>query len=116
MKQQIITKRVQYGSLSYRILNYARFKTRLDDGCFSADDYQSFLSNPIKPSVLSKSIKTLLKNGHLETASKDRYRFVDNDVLKELDLRYKDTLHNKAVKNRSRNAKAELDELHSDDF
>lgn len=90
MGSPIIVQRVKYASLSYRILNYAKFKSRIGDGCFSVNNYQNFLSKSLRPSDVIRSVNSLLNNGHLVKVGGERFRFVDTQVLAQIDFKHKD--------------------------
>lgn len=114
----IIRKKVQYGSLAYKILNYARFRSRQGDGTFSSAEYQEFRFKSVRPSYVQRAINSLVRNGHLQKVGENRFRFTDTNVLPELDLLYKDTLWDKTKNNRNRHNKylQELRDIQSDDF
>lgn len=118
MGNPIIKSKVQYGSLAYKILNYARFMNRQGDGTFSVAKYQEFRFKGVKPSYIKRSIDSLLRNGHLQKIGEDRYKYVETRVLFELDSAYKETLWRKAKNNRKRyrEAREEIDDIQSDDF
>lgn len=118
MSNPIIYKRVQHGSLAYRILNYARFMSRQKDGTFSVEDYRGFRFKTVKPSYIKRSIDSLVRHGHLQKIGNDRYRYTESDVLYEIDRVYKDTLYTKVKSNKRRHPKEreELEDIQSDDF
>lgn len=116
MASIIISQRVQHASPSYLILNYARFKSRIGDRCFSIDDYKKFLIHPTGKFNLQRAVDSLLKNGHLEKVTNDRYRYVDTKVLTELDSRYKESMWKVSNYRKNNKAKSELDDIYSDEF
>lgn len=118
MSNQIIKQRVKYGSLGYKILNYARFRSRQGDGTFSVQEYQEFRYKTVKPSYIKRAIDALLRQKHLQKIGNDRYKYTETKVLHELDHAYKDTLYRKVKEHRRRYSKerAELEDIQSDDF
>lgn len=114
----IIKQKVQYGSMSYKIAHYARFRSRQGDGTFSAVEYKQFRVNSVKPSDIERAINRLVRNGHLREIGKGRFKFVDTNVLAELDFAYKETLWNKNKNSRRLDNiyKAELNDIQSDDL
>lgn len=104
--------------MSYKLMHYARFRSRQGDGTFSALEYKLFRVNSVKPSDIERSIKSLVRNGHLSDVGRGRFKFVDTNVLAELDFAYKETLWNKSKNSRGRanKYKAELDDLTSEDL
>lgn len=118
MGSPIIKKRVQYGSLGYKILNYARFRSRHGDGTFSVIEYQEFRYKSVKPSYIKRAVDALVRHGHLQKLGEDRYQYIETNALYELDHAYKDTLYRKVKDNRKRyfKEKEELDDIQSDDF
>ena len=116
MASIIISQRVQHASISYLVLNYARFKSRIGDRCFSIDDYKKFVIHPVRKSNLERAIDSLLKNGHLKRISDDRYRYIDTKVLTELDSRYKESMWKVSNHRKNNKAKIELDDIYSDEF
>lgn len=118
MGNPIIKQRVQHGSLGYKVLNYARFRSRQGDGTFSIKEYQEFRYNNIRPSYISRAIDSLVKNKHLQKLPNDRYRFTDTGVLHQLEHLYKETLWVKVKKSKKRYVKEleELKDIQSEDF
>lgn len=92
MTPTIIKSNVRYGGVSYRVLNYARFKSRFNDGTFSVDEYQSFSNETFKPSDVKRSINALARNGHVLKLQNDRARYVETGVLQQLENAYRKTL------------------------
>lgn len=117
-RSSIIKGKVQYGSLSHKILNYARFMSRQGDGTFSNADYKKFRFNSVKPSYIQRAINSLVRNGHIQKIGEDRYRFIETNCLAQLDFYYKETLWVKARNSRGRDNKyqEELDDVQSDEF
>ena len=116
MASVIISQRVQHASPSYLILNYARFRSRIGDRCFSIDDYKKFVIHPTGKRNLQRAVDSLLKNGHLEKVTDDRYRYIDTKVLTELDSRYKESMWKVSNHRKNNKAKSELDDIYSDEF
>ena len=116
MASIIISQRVQHASPSYLILNYARFRSRIGDRCFSIDDYKKFVIHPTGKFNLQRAVDSLLKNGHLEKVTDDRYRYIDTKVLTELDSRYKESMWKVSNHRKNNKAKSELDDIFSDEF
>lgn len=114
----IIRQKIKYGSLSHKILNYARFRSRQGDGTFSSAEYQEFRFKTIRPSYIQRAITSLVKHGHLQKIGDNRFKFTETNVLPELDLLYKETLWDKTKNNRNRYNKyrQELKDIQSDDF
>lgn len=104
--------------MSFKLMHYARFRSRHGDGTFSVPEYKLFRVNSVKPSDIERAIESLVRNGHLRDVGKGRFRFVDTNVLAELDFAYKETLwnKNKNSRNRANKYKAELDDLASEDL
>lgn len=88
----IIQGRVKYGSVGYKVLNYARFKSRFNDGAFAATEYLSFCDGQYKLSDIQRAINSLEQNGHVRKAGSGRYRYVESGVLRKLENAYKQTL------------------------
>ncbi len=115
----IIKGKIKYGSLSHKILNYARFMSRQGDGTFSNADYKKFRFNAVKPSYIQRAINSLLRNGHVRKIGEDRYKFIETNCLAQLDFSYKETLWAKAKNRRGHGDNKyqdELDDVQSDDF
>lgn len=85
----IIFARVKYGSLSHKILKYARFKCRVETDFFTSQNYYNFRCNQVKPSDLKRSLDTLVKNGHLREVSKNQFKYVETHLLHKLENAYK---------------------------
>jgi len=92
MSTIIIKGRVKYGSVGYKVLNYARFKSRHHDGTFSAAEYLSFCNGQYKPSDIQRAIGSLEQNGHVRHAGNNRYRYIESGVLRDLQHAFKQTL------------------------
>jgi len=92
MDTSIIQGRVKYGSVSYKILNYARFKSRFGSGTFTAAEYLAFCNGQYKPSDIQRAINSLIQNKHMSKAGDGRYRYVESGVLRKLENAYKKTL------------------------
>lgn len=118
MSNVIIKNKVMHGSLAHKLLNYARFKSHQGDGMFSTDEYREFIFNRVKPSYISRSINSLVKNGHLQKFENGRYRYIENNTLFELDHWYKDNLFKKAKSKQDRyhDERQEVKDIQSDDF
>jgi hypothetical protein len=118
MGNEIIRQKVKHGSLGYKILNYARFRSRQKDGTFSIKEYQEFIYNSIRPSYINRAIDSLVRNKHLQKLPNDRYKFTDSGALDELEHLYKETLWTRAKKGRHKNNSAlrEIDDIQSEDF
>jgi len=118
MGNPIIKQRVKHGSLGYKILNYARFRSRQGDGTFSVKEYQEFRYNSIRPSYINRAIDSLVKNKHLQKMPNDRFKFTDTGALHQLEHLYKETLWVKVKKDKRKNSKEhqELADIQSDDF
>jgi hypothetical protein len=92
MTQVITYSNVRYGGISYKVLSYARFKSRLKDGTFSADEYQIFSHGMFNPSDVKRSINALVRNGHLLDLQNNRVRYIESGVLWKLDDAYRKSL------------------------
>ena len=92
MSAIIIKGRVKYGSVGYKVLNYARFKSRFNDGTFSAAEYLSFCNGQYKLSDIQRAIGSLDQNRHVRKAGNGRYRYIESGVLRQLENAYKQTL------------------------
>lgn len=92
MTHTIKFSNIQYGGISYKVLSYARFKSRLKDGTFSADEYQIFSQGKFKPSDVKRSIGALARNGHLLDLQNNRVRYIESGVLGQLDNAYRKAL------------------------
>jgi len=113
----IVVKKVQYGSLSYKVLLYARFRGRQGDGCFQGHDYLKFKVSPIRPTYLGRSMSSLVRNGHLEVMGKRGYKITPQgvDCLNKLGIAYRETLY-VGSRNRGTHATEELKDIQSEDF
>lgn len=114
----IIKQRVQYGSLSYMVLTYSRFKSRQGDGSFTAKEYQHFRFASVKPSYLQRAINSLVRQGHLRKTHNNGYviTVVGSSCLDELSIAYTNSLWARGKKNRSSKALEEIKDIHSEDF
>jgi len=86
--------RVAYGGIGYKILNYAKFRSRRGDG-FTSGDYMLFSNHQYKRCDVDRCISGLLRNGHLRLLDDGRAFFVDTGVLTRLDLAYKERRMNR---------------------
>lgn len=89
MRTTIIKSRVTYGGVSYKILSYARFRSRFNNGTFTADDYMSFCNSQYKLSDIQRAIKSVIENGHMREVGHGQYRYIESRVLRELENAYK---------------------------
>lgn len=96
----IVKQKVQHGSLGYKILNYARFVSRQNDGTFSPEEYQKFRFKGVRPSYVGRTLNALVRNGHLQKLDNGRYGYIETNVLWELDNAYKALLWNKSKHSR----------------
>lgn len=110
-------QKVQYGSLSYKVLLYARFKGRQGDGCFLEQDYLKFRVSPVRPTYLGRSLSFLMRNKHIERMGKRGYKITPQgvDCLNKLGVAYRETLY-VGSKNRKTQATEELNDIQSEDF
>ena len=92
MTHTITFSNIRYGGISYKVLSYARFKSRLNDGTFSAAEYQVFSQDVFKPYDVKRSISTLARNGHVFNLHNGRFRYVESGVLGQLDNAYRKSL------------------------
>lgn len=100
----IIRDHVRYNGVSYKILNYARFKSRIKDGTFSVNDYITFCSKMFKPSDVQRAVGTLVRYGHLRKLKNGRIAYVNTKVLTKLDVAYRQTMWNNTInKNKEEN-------------
>ncbi len=88
----IIQGRVRYGSVGYKVLNYARFKSRFGDTTFSIKEYQSFSGGQYKPYDVQRAVDALVGNGHVKKVTADKYRYIESGVLGRLENAYRKTL------------------------
>lgn len=107
----IIQDRVKYGSVSYRVLNYARFKSRLNHGSFSIQEYLHFCNNQYKPSDIQRAINSLAHNGHVGKLENGRYRYIESGVLGKLDNAYRKTLWASTLGSKKPIVSSDLDEV-----
>ena len=91
MKTIIIQGRVKYGSVGYKVLNYARFRSRFNDGTFSADEYLSFCNGQYKLWDIQRAIRSLDQNGHVTSVWTGRFRYIESGVLGKLENAQKET-------------------------
>ena len=77
---------VKYGSVTHYILNYAKMKSRIKDGTFSVDEYHAFRQKIDRPSSLRRSVETLVKYGHLQKVSANRFKFTETGLRCIYDL------------------------------
>jgi len=87
-KKYSTANRVAYGGIGYKILNYAKFRLRHGDG-FSVDDYVSFSNYQYRKSDVGRSVRSLVRNGHLRILDDGRACYVETGILSRLDLAYK---------------------------
>ena len=92
MTKIIIRDHVRYGGVSYKVLNYARFKSRFNDGTFSLDEYIVFSNSMFSPSDVKRSITNLARNGHVLKLQNGRARYIETGVLQQLENAYRETL------------------------
>ena len=87
----IVKHGVKYSSITHYMLNYAKMKSRIGDGTFSLDEYRSFRQKADNITNLKRSIDTLLRNGHIQKVSSNRYKFTEigSRCLIDLRLTYK---------------------------
>lgn len=97
MNSIIIKDRVKYGGVSYKVLNYARFKSRLSNGSFSIQEYLHFCNGRYKPSDVQRAINSLAQNGHVSKLENSRYRYIESGVLRKLENAYKKTMWSTAA-------------------
>lgn len=89
MRTTIIKSRVTYGSVSYKVLNYARFKSRFNNGTFTTNDYMSFCNGQYTLSDIQRAIKSVIENGHMREVGHGRYRYIESGVLGKLENAYR---------------------------
>lgn len=106
----IIHDYVKFGGIGYKVLSYARFKSRIKDGTFSVNDYLAFRFNSVKPSNVRRAVETLVKHGHLKKLNNDRYQYLETGVLRKLDTSYKQSLWNNSAANGKKKIENEDDE------
>jgi len=88
----IIRDHVRHNSVSYKVLNYALFKSRIGDGTFSINDYLNFCLKMYKPSDVKRAVVSLIRYGHLRKLNTGRLRFVQTDVIAKLNDAYNQSL------------------------
>ncbi|MBM4076789.1 MAG: hypothetical protein FJ267_14265 [Planctomycetes bacterium] len=89
MKDTIIFDGVKYNSVGYKVLSYAKFRSRIEDGTFTVENYLKFRFKQVKPSDVKRAIDALVRNGHLQKLDNDRYRFTESGVLFKLNSTHK---------------------------
>lgn len=77
--------RIKYGSVSYRVLSYARFKSLHGDKTFSVDEYLVFCNNQYKPSDIWRAVIFLQTHGYIVGYRTARFQYVENGILIRLD-------------------------------
>lgn len=97
MSSIIIKDRVKYGSVSYRVLNYARFKSRIHCGTFSIPEYLHFCNGRYRPSDVQRAIDSLIHNSHVQQTANSRYRYIESGVLRKLENAYRKTMWSTAA-------------------
>jgi len=100
----IIRDHVRHNSVSYKVLNYALFKSRIGDGTFSVNDYLNFCLKMYKPSDVKRSVAALIRYGHLRKLKTGRLMFVQTNVIAKLNHAYTETLWNKQKNKEEENA------------
>lgn len=88
----IIRDHVRHNGVSYKVLNYALFKSRIGDGTFSINDYLNFCLKMYKPSDVKRAVVSLIRYGHLRKLNTGRLRFVQTDVIAKLNDAYNQSL------------------------
>lgn len=91
----IIRNHVRHNSVSYKVLNYALFKSRIGDGTFSINDYINFCLKMYKPSDVKRAVASLIRYGHLRKLKTGRLMFVQTNVIAKLNHAYNQTLWDK---------------------
>jgi len=100
----IIRDHVRHNSVSYKVLNYALFKSRIGDGTFSVNDYLNFCLKMYKPSDVKRAVVSLIRYGHLRKLKTGRLMFVQTDVIAKLNHAYTETLWIKQKNKEEENA------------
>lgn len=99
MKDIIIVDRVKHNGIGYKILTYARFRSRIEDGTFSVEDYLKFRFHHVRPSDVKRAAETLVRNGHMQKIGTDKYQYVETGVLFKLNSAHKTSMYeNQQVK------------------
>lgn len=88
----IIRDHVRHNGVSYKVLNYALFRSRIGDGTFSVNDYLNFCLKMYKPSDVKRAVVSLIRYGHLRKLNTGRLMFVQTDVLAKLNDAYNQSL------------------------
>lgn len=88
----IIRDHVRHNGVSYKVLNYALFRSRIGDGTFSINDYLNFCLKMYKPSDVKRAVVSLIRYGHLRKLNTGRLRFVQTDVIAKLNDAYNQSL------------------------
>jgi len=100
----IIRDHVRHNSVSYKVLNYALFKSRIGDGTFSVNDYLNFCLKMYKPSDVKRAVVSLIRYGHLRKLKTGRLMFVQTNVIAKLNHAYTETLWSKQKNKEEENA------------
>jgi hypothetical protein len=87
----IIRDNVRHNSVSYKVLNYAMFKSRIGDGTFSVNDYLNFCLRMYKPSDVKRAVVSLIRHGHLRKLKTGQFMFVQTNVIAKLNNAYNQT-------------------------
>lgn len=87
----IIRDHVRHNSVSYKVLNYAMFKSRIGDGTFSVNDYLNFCLRMYKPSDVKRAVVSLIRHGHLRKLKTGQFMFVQTNVIAKLNNAYNQT-------------------------
>jgi hypothetical protein len=95
---------VRHNSVSYKVLNYALFKSRIGDGTFSINDYINFCLKMYKPSDVKRAVASLIRYGHLRKLKTGRLMFVQTNVIAKLNHAYNQTLWDKQTNKEEINA------------
>jgi len=95
MKNTIIFDGVKYNSVGYKVLSYAKFRSRLEDGTFTVENYLKFRFNQVKPSDVKRAVDALVRNGHLQKIEDGRYRFTESGVLFKLNSTHQAHMYEK---------------------
>ncbi len=86
---------MRHNSVSYKVLNYALFKSRIGDGTFSINDYINFCLKMYKPSDVKRAVASLIRYGHLRKLKTGKLMFVQTNVIAKLNHAYNQTLWDK---------------------
>jgi hypothetical protein len=95
---------VRHNSVSYKVLNYALFKSRHGDGTFSVNDYLNFCLKMYKPSDVKRAVVSLIRYGHLRKLNTGRLMFVQTNVISKLNHAYTETQWSKQKNKEEENA------------